>query len=168
MSFCFKSSEIKRKDHSNKTKIPWQITALSRGNIHPVGTRAVLFPLETAAVSISREVIVFPPNSRMDTSSCCLTREKWECDLQSGMAGYRRGCSSAARSPQGSQPQGSHVWNRTSSWLLESLTLPNFCNAGEQQCLQRDRTPQPCCCRTFSGPHHCSFKEWGKAGGQIF
>lgn len=47
--------------------------------------------METAAVSISTEVIIFPPISRMDTSSCC--PDTWETAIwstQSGTAGYRR------------------------------------------------------------------------------
>lgn len=79
---------MKRKDHSNKTKIPDK--SQQRGNIHPAGMRAALFPLETAAVSISREVIVFPPRAGWTQAVAALTREQWECDPQSGVAGSSR------------------------------------------------------------------------------
>lgn len=41
-------------------------------------------------MSISREVIVFPPRAGWTQAVAALTREKWECDPQSGVAGYSR------------------------------------------------------------------------------
>lgn len=52
------------------------------GNIHPCGTKAVIFPLETALVSISIEVSIIPP-VRMDTSSCW--PDTWEMGMWSAV-----------------------------------------------------------------------------------
>lgn len=62
------------------------------------------------------------------------------------------------------------MWGRTTSWLLKSLMILSFCNVGEEYHLQKERTPTLAirCCLTFSGAQHCWFKEWGKAGGQVF
>lgn len=105
----------------------------------------------------------------MDTSSCC--PDTWEMGMWSA-ARYGRlqqrlhsGCSHHPRialsSSQGSQPQGSHIYNRTCSWLLESLTVLDFCNVERQNIL----TLAICCHQTFSGPRHCWFK-WGMGKGR--
>lgn len=144
--------------------------------------------METAAVSISTEVIIFPPISRMDTSSCC--PDTWETAMwstQSGTAGYRRETA---------------VWPLT--WfknchdfyfiLNKRLFLASgkpytrkdhclvpdiikilififffFFAIKEGSIIYRKREHQLWKCSALSHrPYHHWFKEWGKASCQIF
>lgn len=80
---CFKSSEIKRKDHQNTlTNHSTRHQPEQLGNVHPCGMKAVILPLETALVSTSIEVRIIPP-FRMDTSSCC--PDTWEMGMWSAV-----------------------------------------------------------------------------------
>lgn len=161
---------------STATKPKYPDKSQQRGNIHPAGMRAALFPLETAAVSISREVIVFPPRAGWTQAVAALTREKWECDPQSGAAGSSRAAAwlltpsqscleSLPRLSASGQPRV-----QQDLWLALGITnSPEFWHCRRTVPAERQDTPAlaVCCCPTSPGPHHCWLQGWAKAGGQI-